>query len=160
MWSRIKINPKGCTLHDSICSIFLKWRNCGNGEKIDGFQGFQRIWEWKGSACVYMRAIWGVLMRWKHRCLRCDVLLSFFKMLARLLYFQDPGVSTRPMPGQSEHSLFLATGMVTDGQVTQVIPLRLKSKTPSGTFMYFPLELPNSRYQPGAAGDHSWIVGR
>ena len=86
----------------------------------------------------------------------------FFECLlcARLLYFQDPGVSTRPMPGQSEHSLFLATGMVTDGQVTQVIPLRLKSKTPSGTFMYFPLELPNSRYQPGAAGDHSWIVGR
>ena len=81
MWSRIKINPKGCTFCDSICSIFLKWRNCGNGEKIDGFQGFQRIWEWKKSACVYMRATWGVLMRWRCGCLRCDVLLSFFKML-------------------------------------------------------------------------------
>ena len=79
MWSRIKINPKGCTFCDSTCSIFLKWRNCGNGEKIDGYQGFQRIWEWKKSACVYMRATWGVLMRWRCGCLRCDVLLSFFK---------------------------------------------------------------------------------
>ena len=75
-----KINPKAGILCDSICSIFLKWRICGNGEKIDGFQGFQRIWEWKGSACVYMRVTWGVFIRWKWGS-RCDVLLSFFKML-------------------------------------------------------------------------------